>query len=153
MVIPTYLFSKSVFGYFRSIFSSGKLVTRWFGDRRECWCQRGWKRSRFIRELINSDKSENESGKFETPCQFSTKKLSGEKHEVIFSMRNYGHVFKTSLMFLTSLLGDARIENFLDCQLNLDSLFVPKLEFDMLALFLSRILQEYFLYYYQFFFK
>ena len=55
---------------------------------------------------------------------------------------------------LTSLLGDAQIENFLDCQLNLDSLFVPKLEFDMLALFLSRILQfkqEHFLYFYQFF--
>ena len=61
-VIPTYLYEKSVFGYFRSIFSSGKLVTRWFVDRRECCCQRP--RSRFIRELINSDKSENESGKY-----------------------------------------------------------------------------------------
>ena len=61
-VIPTYLYGKSVFGYFRSIFSSGKLVTRWFGDRHQRCCQRG--KLGFIRELINGDKSENESGKY-----------------------------------------------------------------------------------------
>ena len=96
-MIPTYLYEKSVFGYFRSIFSSGKLVTRWFVDRRECCCQRP--RSRFIRELINSDKSENESGKY-------------TQHTVsnhIFWFKNSSSTKSTNLNFDTEIPSNCRI--------------------------------------------
>ena len=96
-VIPTYLYEKSVFGYFRSIFSSGKLVTRWFVDRRECCCQRP--RSRFIRELINSDKSENESGKY---TQHTV-----SKH--IFWFKNSSSTKSTNLNFDTEIPSNCRI--------------------------------------------